>query len=150
MAIAALVNTDESTARILVSEISFRAKVNILGSLVRERATTRTFNCGSEDPASVFQELTSLLLRAEELRNQVMHSSWHHVPGLALRGPEAPDTIKRRKTTAKAHRGLKVITEELTSGELLDIYDFMLNIEYVLDNFFIDDHLFERKGSRAV
>ncbi len=150
VAIAALLNADEPAARILVSEISFKAKVNILGSLVRERASTRTFNCSPADPIAVFHEMVSLLFRAEELRNQVMHSSWHHVPGLELRGPNPPETIQRRKMAAKAQKGLKVVAESLTGGELLDIYDFMLNVEYELDRFFIDDHLFERKANRAV
>jgi hypothetical protein len=66
---------------------------------------------------------------------------------LASRYPGAPDsilsesrrTIGRRKIAPKANRDLSVHAETLTGDDLLDIYDFILNVEYVFDEFFIDD-----------
>jgi hypothetical protein len=138
-AVAALLKTDSRAASIVAAEISFKAKVHILSSLVRERAGSREFNCGTDDPIEVFQELVSLLFRAEELRNQVMHSSWVHLPNVNSILSEGRRTIGRRKITAKASRGLSVRAETLSGDDLLDIYDFILNVEYVFDEFFMDD-----------
>jgi hypothetical protein len=138
-AVAALLKTDSRSASVVTAEISFKAKVHILSSLVRERAGSRKFNCGTDDPVEVFQELVSLLFRAEELRNQVMHSSWVPLPNVDAIPSRGRRTIERRKITAKAHRGLSLHAEALNGDDLLDIYDFIINVEYVLDEFFIDD-----------
>jgi hypothetical protein len=68
-----------------------------------------------------------------------MHSSWVHLPNVNSILSEARRTIGRRKITAKANRGLSVHAETLSGDDLLDIYDFILNVEYVFDEFFMDD-----------
>ena len=43
--------------------------------------------------------------------------------------------MRRTKITAKAAHGVRVVSEDLTADYLLDVYDYILNVEYILDEF---------------
>jgi hypothetical protein len=45
--------------------------------------------------------------------------------------------MRRTKTTSKAKCGIRVVAEDLTADYLLDVYDYILNVEAVLDEFFL-------------
>lgn len=102
-------NLEQSLGRIITSEISFGVKVHMLSSLVRHLASERKFNVGIDEPLSCWAKISAQCFRAEEMRNQVMHSEWS---GPYLRDLKAV----RRKFTAKASRGLSEHTEPVTSG----------------------------------
>jgi hypothetical protein len=45
--------------------------------------------------------------------------------------------MRRTKTTAKASRGIHVSSEDLSADYLLDVYEYILNVDWVLDEFFL-------------
>jgi hypothetical protein len=113
----------------LTAELSYKTKVSVLSSLVRANLPLRAFNVGSENPEDVWTDIVKMLSTCEELRNQLLHSHWQPLP--------SGGQMRRTKTTAKAARGVHVVTEELTANYLLDVYDYILNVECVLDEFFL-------------
>ncbi|MBI4293427.1 MAG: hypothetical protein HY661_18280 [Betaproteobacteria bacterium] len=130
-AIASCLKLDPSVGRIVTSEISFAVKMHMLSSLTRHLATTRTFNVGRDDPIDGWAKISAQCFRAEELRNQIMHSQWS---GPYLRDMKAV----RHKFTAKASRGLAEHTEIVTSARLLDIADYIGTVAYFVEEFFYD------------
>ncbi len=61
---------------IFTSELSFKNKVDMMASLVRQRLPTTRFNVANDPPGEVLNELVKILFQAEELHNRIMHSSW--------------------------------------------------------------------------
>ena len=121
--IVSLLNTQPGIGRIVVAELSFRAKVNLFASLVRYMKDSRSFavpNHLSFD--EVLNDLCSNVFKAEELRNTIMHSSW--------KGLEEYNTqnIIRSKTTAKSKYGFRVTNEDIDPGYLMDIVDFTRSV----------------------
>lgn len=97
---------------IMVAELSFRQKLDVLGSMVRQRVHSSF--AASNDPGGedYVDELLSLCHRAEELRNAYLHSSYE--------GGE------RAKLSAKARHGLRIQREHVDSGLLLDVADYIV------------------------
>lgn len=98
--------------RILTVELSFRLKLEAIGSLIQ-------YHLGKVPDAarrqSVQEELTELIglcQKSEDLRNAYFHSSY------------ALDRT-RAKTTAKRRHGLKTVFEPVDSALLLDVADFI-------------------------
>jgi hypothetical protein len=126
--IHALGNIHPSVAPILTAELSFKGKVAVLSGLVLLKPALRQFNVGSESTDEVWRDFTRMLCQCEELRNRVAHSHW------SLPRREA---ILRTKRTSKPTRGLHVASEAMDSGHLLDIYDYILHVDIILDEFFL-------------
>jgi hypothetical protein len=116
-AIVSLLGINHGTGNIVVAEMSFRAKINLFASLIRHCEADRSFTIPNAPVAEVLQELCTNILKAEELRNTVMHSSW---VGLDM----CDEKIVRRKVTAKLKQGFRIAEEEVDSGYLLDIVEF--------------------------
>ena len=97
-AIGFLLRRGDDVGRIVTAEVSFKAKVNLLGSLFR-----------LERPKSSWMEQLNELCAAchqiEEHRNRVAHSKWSHAA-------EWP-AMTRQKWTARAKQGLQHQTEEV-------------------------------------
>ena len=116
-AIVSLLGSQHGAGEIVVAELSFRAKVNLFASLVRQRAKDRPFNVGNAPVLEVLRDLCANVFKAEELRNTVMHSSW--------KGLDMPDDkIVRKKITAKSKQGFRITEQEVDIGHLLDIAEF--------------------------
>src|SRR5215831_7840772 len=118
--ISHIIRLDEATSEILTAELSFRGKVHLMSSLVRERYDMATA-IGSSSLQEYLSELVARIFEAEQLRNQIIHSSWI---GPFLRDGRA----QRRKITAKAAKGHSIASEEMDAGYLLDIADFICYI----------------------
>ena len=116
-AIDSLLGGSAGTGPIVIAELSFRARVSLFASLVRHRADGRSFTVPSAPVCEVLQELCNNILKAEELRNTVLHSSWI---GLDM----CDGKVVRRKATARLKHGFRVTEEEVDSGYLLDIVEF--------------------------
>ncbi len=58
------------------SELSFKKKVDMMASLVRQRLRSTRFNVGDDPPVEVLDELVKILFQAEGLHSRIMHSSW--------------------------------------------------------------------------
>lgn len=129
LAITKLLAVSENIGFIITAESSFRNRMHLLGSLVRHLASTTKFNTGPNDAVEMFSELMALCFKAEELRNQILHSSY---TGAYLSDAKAT----RKKLTAKASKGLVVHDEEIDSGYLLDIADFIITIAMQVEEFF--------------
>ncbi len=61
--------------RIVTAELSFKNKVDMMASLVRQRLPSTRFNVANEPPVEVLDELVKILFQAEELHNRIMESS---------------------------------------------------------------------------
>lgn len=129
--IANCLSLDQSRGRVVTSELSFRVKVHMLSSLIRELLPGRRFNVGRDEPIECWSRISAQCFRAEELRNQVMHSEWS---GPYLRDLKAV----RRKFSAKASRGLSEHVEIVTSARLLDIADYIITVALFVEEFFYD------------
>lgn len=125
--IVALAKLSPKLAPAIISELSFKVKVSVLSSLVQVNPPLRTFNCGSEDKDEVWNDILRMLFECEALRNKIVHSHWS-----AQRG----NKIRRTKVSAKASKGVSVASEELTADYLLDVYDYILNVECDLADYF--------------
>jgi len=117
--------------RIVTSELSFKNKVDMMASLVRQRLPSTRFNVGDEPSVEFLDNMVRILFQAEELHNRTMHSSWV-VTNLK------DDRWTRVKHTAKASHGLREQSEEMGPDELLDIADYICRIGMDVEEFFLD------------
>ena len=118
-AIAMILEVDEETGKILTSEVSFQQKMHMLASLVEHVTPQTQFNSGDIDQLKLFDDLSTLCFKCAELRNRVVHSNWD--------GPfYYGQTVLRRKSTAKASKGLNEQVEVLDDEMLLDIADYII------------------------
>jgi hypothetical protein len=127
--IGQLLKLDGPSTGAVTAEMSFRNKVHLFASLVRLQVGQEHFNLGSDNPQQYVHELVTACFQCEELRNTVMHSSWSRA------SHESAISRRRTKTTAKASRGLHTHEEDITAGDILDMYDYMIYIEYELTEF---------------
>jgi len=115
--------------QILTAELSFKVKLHILSALVRHLSGSTRFSANTEDPLDCWDKILVQCFRAEEMRNQVLHSRWE---GPYLRDSQAT----RRKVTAKAARGLFETSEVTTDADLLDIADYTIQLATHVEEFF--------------
>ncbi len=122
---------DETRGRIVTTEISFKNKVYILSSLVKHLSQQWKFNVGNNDALKCWEKLEKQCFRAEEKRNQIMHSEW---TGPYLRYLKAD----RIKYSAKAKAGLKKQIETIDSSGMLDIADYIITVAIYVEEFFLE------------
>lgn len=121
--IISLLNFQDDTGRIVVAELSFKAKVHLFSSLVRHLKNSRSFAVPSYlDFNEVLKDLCTNVFKAETLRNTVMHSSW---AGLEEYDPQR---VVRSKAAAKSKHGFRMIQEDCDSGYLMDIVEFTQSV----------------------
>jgi len=115
--------------RIITSELSFKNKVDMMASLVRQRLPSTRFNVGDDPPVETLDELVKILFQAEELHNKIMHASW-----VRMGNDERWEWVK---LTAKASHGLREQSEEMGPDELLDIADYIGYVRMTVEEFFL-------------
>jgi hypothetical protein len=125
--ISYLLSIDEITAGIVTAELSFRNKLHLLASLVRARFDL-SHALGSFTLKQYLEELVARTFEVEQLRNQIMHSRY-------IGNFLSPGQVRRSKITAKASRGVSVVSEQVDAGYLLDIADFICYIMMEQDTF---------------
>ncbi|MCX6120981.1 MAG: hypothetical protein NTX44_05135 [Ignavibacteriales bacterium] len=118
VAIASLLTVDDYEAESIVAEMSFKNRINLFSSLMKLRLSDTEFNFGKHDPKVALSELISVCLKAEELRNKLIHSQWDLEP--------TTQKVRRRKTTSKASSGLKFQYEYAELSELNRIVNYIL------------------------
>lgn len=127
--IGELLRIDSRSTAAVTAEMSFRNKVHLFASLVRLQLEHVQFNVGTLDPQAYLGELIGACFKCEEMRNSVMHSSW------SVEGMTSGTKRRRKKITAKATRGVHTHEEELTAGDVLDIYDYTIYVATMIDEF---------------
>lgn len=125
-AIVKLTKTNKKIGNIIVAELSFKNKLNLLGSLFHFYNKTHNFNSFFANQEETFGELLKACFKCEELRNQILHSSFEFNSG----------EILRKKITAKAKNGLKTINEKIDSGYLLNVADYIYETGAHIEEFF--------------
>ena len=110
--IVLLAGLQPDVGRIMTAEMSFRLKLEVLGSLIHLRIQGTADPVAREDIREETAELLAICQKSEDMRNTYFHSSY------------SLDRI-RTKTTAKRKHGLRVVTEEVDSVLLLDVADFI-------------------------
>jgi hypothetical protein len=107
-----LAGTDFSVGCIMTTELSFRQKLNVLSSLIKQQLPALVADENRVVIEDQTNELLKLCWRSEELRNTYLHSSYARQ--------------ERAKMTAKSKHGLRVHVEPVDSGLLLDVADFIV------------------------
>ena len=121
--LTSLINSPDDIGRIVVTEMSFRAKVNLFSSLVRHSKENRSFAVPNYlDINEVLKDLCANVSKAEEFRNTMMHSFWS---GLEEYDPER---VIRYKSSAKSKHGFRETREDIDTGYLLDIAEFIESV----------------------
>lgn len=134
-----MIDVDVTKGKIIVAELSFTNKVNMFCSLFHLLKNEKNFNCGSFDKEDYFKELTKAMLRCQEDRNRVIHSSF-------LQNFKTDFEIIRNKMTAKSKKGLLETNERIDIPYLFDIYDYIISISMEVEEFFIDFNPKRKEG----
>ena len=113
--ITILLDLSPDMGQIVTAEQSFRGLVNLVSSIAKYKSARGDFNIDSNKPYEEIQETLKTCFKAEELRNQVIHSRY------------ILDQF-RIKTTAKAKHGLRTTSESVSPESILDISDFISNV----------------------
>jgi len=134
-----MLEIDIPKGKIIVAELSFTNKVNMFSSLFHQLKDNRNFNYGKFDKDEYFTELRKAILRCQDFRNQVVHSSF-------LQNFKTDFKIIKHKMSAKSKKGLTEITSEIDISFLFDIYDYTISISMEIEEFFIDFNPKRKKG----
>jgi hypothetical protein len=119
--ISFLIGGNIEVGKIVTAELSFRGKLTLMSSLFHRHNP-------ESDIADRFRDLLRLCNQAEELRNQILHSSWLSA--------QIRHSVHRKKYTAKMKQGLREQSVEMTSGDLMDIADLISYAISMVDEFF--------------
>ena len=108
-----LLHIENDLGDILTAELSYKNKINIFSSLLQYNMEKyMSFN---RDIDERYKELISLCNKAEQLRNQIIHSSY-------------VSNRYRIKKTARAKKGLIKTIEKVNPDYLFDIADFIVMV----------------------
>jgi hypothetical protein len=129
-AIVILLNIDANTGKIVTSELSFRNKVHIMSSLVKNAVGKRNFSFSDSELPLALNELVANCFKAEELRNQILHSSYELLD-------HNKQLFNRNKASAKSRMGLHVVKELVDAAYLQDVADFIIMVANDVDEFMI-------------
>jgi hypothetical protein len=116
--IVLLTRTDLAVGKIITSELSFRQKMDVLGSL-HHHYLAKLLEKRRPTIKEKLDEIIALCQEAEQLRNTYFHSSY-------------PLGKTRHKTTSKAKRGLHIAVEPIDSALLLDVAEFIGETAYIV------------------
>lgn len=125
--------------KIIVAELSFTNKVNMFCSLFHLLKGEKHFNYGTFNKDEYFNELTKAILKCQEFRNQVVHSSF-------LQNFKTDFNIIRHKMTAKSKKGLVEIHDKIDIPFLFDIHDYTISISMEVEEFFFDFNPKRKEG----
>ena len=114
-----LIGPDLKTGKIITSEVSFKGKITLLASLYRIKIKDIKKD-------SDVNGLIKRLIKAEDERNKVIHSSWVI--------DEKNTRITRYKITAKLKRGLKDEFEEMNDTDINKIADSINDVAKEIGN----------------
>ena len=126
-----MLQLDDDRGHIITAELSFRVKVNVFASLYQKLKANFFFNAFPDFEEEYFKELVIALNKCEEMRNQVLHSSF-------TQSYLDKTKIIRTKVTAKQKSGLRKAKEETNIVNLFNIADFIGQVEFELDEFGIN------------
>jgi hypothetical protein len=129
----ALLTSEEEVGEIATVELSFRQLAMLATSLMAYRASQ---DASLEETRKAFDLLIKRCLKAEEQRNQLLHSSWYALPAEEA-GPAA---LFRHKPTAK-FKGYQSIVEEFETDEIRKVARELQAAERALLSF-----AFSKKG----
>lgn len=121
-----LLRTTPEKGLLITGEMSYRAKVNVMASLMRMEYKTGTLT--DPIPEEDFNDLLYMCQKSEELRNRLLHSSWVY--------DHAKKEVRRRKLSAKTNKGFVHDEEPLTPGQVLDIADYVIYTAVSVDEYF--------------
>ena len=121
---------DKEIGEVITAELSFKNKVNLFASLYYKLKDEYHFNSIPKYEDGFFKELLKALNKSEEFRNQILHSNvikdWK------------TNQIIRRKTTAKAKKGLTKVNQQVDIPYLFNIADYIISMMMEVEQFFID------------
>lgn len=129
-----ILDVTNEIGNIITAELSYKNKINLFSSLFKNNIDI--FKKVHSDIETQFTELLSLCNKAEEIRNQIIHSSY------------VSDRY-RVKVTAKAKKGLNKNVEEVNPDHLLNIADFIVYVGMSVEAFPLVLGIVDRVGGAA-
>jgi len=111
-----LMGAPEEVARVVLAQLTFRSKVDVLSALARLRFDEHV----DAENVEWCQELITCVRKASELRNSYVHSSFV--------------SSARIRTTARARAGLITVREKVDAGLALDVAFFIGSIGVEAEN----------------
>lgn len=111
---ALFLGQDWKVVQVITAEMSFKQKVNLVSSLYKLKYADFVLEPDHDVAKEVLSELITLCFGAEQLRNQIVHSSYVGTT--------------RVKTTAKSKRGLSHVVESLDANKVLDVADHIVSV----------------------
>ena len=130
-AIIKLLKVAPDSGRIVTSELSFRNKVYMMSALVKSTAGKQKFNFPTSTLVEAMDELAANCFKAEELRNQILHSSYEQLDRHGHR-------FHRNKTTAKSSNGLRTVQQLVDAAYMQDVADFIIMVAVDVNEFMLD------------
>lgn len=118
------INVEKGLA--LTSEMSFKAKLNVFAAIMKAEIQIGGVPFTCDD----LEDLVAMCVKSEEFRNRLLHSSWVH--------DHAKREVRRRKLATKIGSGFRHVEEPLTSGQILDIADYIVYTAVSVDEFILN------------
>ena len=119
--IAMLIGADASIGQIVTAGMSFRVKVDVLGSLARFKIE----GCkSSKDDLAQLADLIRICRLAEQRRNRIIHSTY--ISGF------------RVKTSAGSKHGLRSVVSLVNSAELMNTADYCAYVADIVEGYPLD------------
>ncbi|PCI31900.1 MAG: hypothetical protein COB53_12805 [Elusimicrobia bacterium] len=122
-----LLRLDTRVGKIVTEALSFKTKVQLMASLAAKWREEGCFK-DSPDHEEFLDELVKRCFKAEELKNQILHSS-------SLETFFREKKPKRRKVPAKHHHATPRKAKTINSSYLLDAADFICKIGLYVEAF---------------
>jgi hypothetical protein len=118
-----LSSSNSKAGQIVVSELSFAQKLNVISTLGYQRISELAKEENSQESEELkvqFAEVLYICRRSEELRNTYLHSSYAG--------------NLRAKASNKSKNGFKIHLESVNSSLLLDVADFIVSSAMILES----------------
>lgn len=127
--IFATMTSTHSQVRILMSEMSFKVKVHVMCSLIKDLHTEEETLF---DGSNIVQRAETIVKSCHEYegrRNQLVHSFW--VPEFK----SAPDLVMRIKESSKSKKGYNYKVESIELGSLDSDIESIKQVRYEINDF---------------
>ncbi|MHC3994691.1 hypothetical protein ACXWTF_07660 [Thiomicrolovo sp. ZZH C-3] len=118
-----------SQMRILMSEMSFKSKVHVMSSLIKDLHDSQEVLFSEENIYEKLDEIVKRCHQCESRRNQLIHSFW--VPEFK----SSPDSVMRIKESSKSTKGYKYSVESVEHGSLNEDIHLIEKTRDDLDDF---------------
>jgi hypothetical protein len=118
LSVSFLIGRTDAVGNVVTAELSFKTRLHVFASLFR---LTRPHS----ENLPRLDDLIAVFDQAEQLRNQIVHSSWQH--------DFETMRLTRRKRTAKMSKGYRTDEESLTPAQIQSVAHHFGYLGFIID-----------------